>query len=318
MDNADDAVQNFFQDEPKPPGFDDEMDQLVKFIAFNMNIKRRIAFVTSGGTTVPLEKNTVRFIDNFSGGGRGSASTEYFIEHGYAVIFLYRKNSLQPYSRLYMQHKGVHFFDVLTFNQNSGKLEVIEYLEENLTKSHRLYTEVHEQKKLLRIPFQTVHEYLFFLAEICMRLHAYEKYVLIFAAAAVSDFYIPNKDMSTHKIQSSTNGMDLHLSNVPKMLPCVRHKWCPNAYVVSFKLETDPERLEYKATSSLKGGGQNLVIGNLLDNYRDRVVMFPKENPKDTTLIERTEEEKTNQLDIEKKIITYLVSKHGDFISSSQ
>lgn len=32
-----------------------------------------------GGTTVPLEKNTVRFIDNFSSGARGAASAEHFL-----------------------------------------------------------------------------------------------------------------------------------------------------------------------------------------------------------------------------------------------
>ena len=31
----------------------------------------------SGGTTVPLESRTVRFIDNFSVGTRGATSAEY-------------------------------------------------------------------------------------------------------------------------------------------------------------------------------------------------------------------------------------------------
>ena len=35
-----------------------------------------------GGTIVPLEKNTVRFIDNFSTGSRGAASAEYFLAQG--------------------------------------------------------------------------------------------------------------------------------------------------------------------------------------------------------------------------------------------
>lgn len=35
-----------------------------------------IALVTSGGTTVPLEKQTVRFLDNFSTGNRGALSAE--------------------------------------------------------------------------------------------------------------------------------------------------------------------------------------------------------------------------------------------------
>ena len=38
---------------------------------------RRVVCVTSGGTTVPLEQRCVRYIDNFSSGHRGAASTEY-------------------------------------------------------------------------------------------------------------------------------------------------------------------------------------------------------------------------------------------------
>lgn len=41
----------------------------------------RVVCVTSGGTTVPLEKRCVRYIDNFSSGHRGSASTEYAMKH---------------------------------------------------------------------------------------------------------------------------------------------------------------------------------------------------------------------------------------------
>lgn len=36
----------------------------------------RVVCVTSGGTTVPLEQRCVRYIDNFSSGHRGAASTE--------------------------------------------------------------------------------------------------------------------------------------------------------------------------------------------------------------------------------------------------
>lgn len=37
---------------------------------------RPMILVTSGGTSVPLEKNTVRSIENFSTGKRGAASAE--------------------------------------------------------------------------------------------------------------------------------------------------------------------------------------------------------------------------------------------------
>ncbi len=36
----------------------------------------KIICVTSGGTSVPLEKNTVRMIENFSTGSRGAISAE--------------------------------------------------------------------------------------------------------------------------------------------------------------------------------------------------------------------------------------------------
>lgn len=44
----------------------------------HLSIKSIIIFfhIQSGGTTVPLEYNTVRFVDNFSAGTRGSASAE--------------------------------------------------------------------------------------------------------------------------------------------------------------------------------------------------------------------------------------------------
>ena len=87
-------------------------------------LKRPIVCVTSGGTCVPLERRCVRFIDNFSGGTRGALSTEHYlqvrrhrcgtltwlavvfltvaptaVQAGYAVIFLNRKHSIQPFTK---------------------------------------------------------------------------------------------------------------------------------------------------------------------------------------------------------------------------
>lgn len=54
---------------------------------------------TQGGTSVPLEKHTVRSIENFSTGKRGATSAEYFLKLGYAVIFLYRPGTACPFAR---------------------------------------------------------------------------------------------------------------------------------------------------------------------------------------------------------------------------
>ncbi len=48
---------------------------------------------------MPLERNTVRFVDNFSAGTRGAVSAEHFLRAGWAVIFLHRRFSLEPFLR---------------------------------------------------------------------------------------------------------------------------------------------------------------------------------------------------------------------------
>lgn len=60
-----------------------------------------VACVTSGGTTVPLERQCVRFIDNFSKGTRGALSVEAFIEVSAPLVVLNAKARGQfPASRL--------------------------------------------------------------------------------------------------------------------------------------------------------------------------------------------------------------------------
>jgi len=69
---------DFFSTTSPPSQFTDLIENVKRFVKVHESL-RKIALITSGGTIVPLEKNTVRYLDNFSGGGRGSASAEYFI-----------------------------------------------------------------------------------------------------------------------------------------------------------------------------------------------------------------------------------------------
>ena len=64
---------------------------------------------------MPLEHNTVRFVDNFSAGTRGSASAEYFLDQGYAVIFMHRLKSLEPFVRHF---SGQQFLDMLELTES--------------------------------------------------------------------------------------------------------------------------------------------------------------------------------------------------------
>ena len=60
----------------KSQGLAETRRRLDAFVAANAAAGRKVAVVTSGGTMVPLEKRTVRYIDNFSTGLRGAALAE--------------------------------------------------------------------------------------------------------------------------------------------------------------------------------------------------------------------------------------------------
>lgn len=55
----------------------------------------------------------------------------------------------------------------------------------------------------------------------------------------------------THKMQSGQGAPTISLQLVPKMLAPLVRLWVPNAFVVSFKLETDEGLLIAKARDSL-------------------------------------------------------------------
>ncbi|KAG6020102.1 hypothetical protein E4U41_002972 [Claviceps citrina] len=109
------AVEDaYFASNPPPKALGEHARLASAFVAFHARHPgRRVVLITSGGTTVPLERQTVRFIDNFSAGTRGATSAEFFLEAGYAVVFLHRQFSLLPYSR-HFSHSRDCFLDFLT------------------------------------------------------------------------------------------------------------------------------------------------------------------------------------------------------------
>lgn len=280
--------------------------------------QRRIALVTSGGTTVPLERNTVRFLDNFSGGRRGSASAENFIRKGYSVVFLHRKNSLLPYHRHFMVGRPFLSYLELTADgdvhgHRDDKAKLADVLRE--------HDEAVEQDRLLLLDFTSVHEYLFLLRAVCEELQSVNERALIYSAAAVADFFLPPEDVATHKIQSRNGGagLQLNFSNTPKMLRPLVKLWCPMAFIVSFKLETDEDILEDKVNSSIEQYGQHCVVANLLHSHQNHVWIYSNTTrvPGDVERVrhfERTAAEQDAQVDIEGAFVPAIVDLHDQCV----
>lgn len=284
---------DYFAANPKPASLDRNIQHAQSFIKNHASQHRRVALVTSGGTTVPLENQTVRFIDNFSAGTRGATSAEYFLQAGYAVIFLHRQFSLLPYSRHY-SHSTNCFLDFMTTNA-SGDVVVEDEYQKQMSSVLQQYEKAKREKTLLLLPFTTVNEYLWHLRSIAEAMQPLGANALFYLAAAVSDFFVPAERMVEHKIQSSEDfnstvaaandgakapaahmegkSLVIDLDPVPKFLKVLVDGWAPEAMIVSFKLETDPALLAEKANYALKKYAHHLVIGNLL-NTRKWEVLF--------------------------------------------
>lgn len=252
---------SYFSINPPPPDLDYYSQLAVDFIKHHVAQSRRVVLVTSGGTTVPLENQTVRFIDNFSAGTRGATSAEYFLEAGYAVIFLHRQFSLLPYSRHY-SHSTNCFLDFLTeaprsASTNRPSIEAADEFAPTMLSVLRKYKHAKRENLLLLIPYTTITSYLFLLREFAIQMQPLGGKALFYLAAAVSDFFVPKDKMVEHKIQSgeipssastdggsekTTNGdasgkkLVIDLDPVPKFLKRLVEAWAPEGMIVSFKV----------------------------------------------------------------------------------
>ncbi|XP_041130287.1 phosphopantothenate--cysteine ligase-like isoform X1 [Polyodon spathula] len=288
--------------------------QMAEFARHHCSEGRRVVLVTSGGTKVPLESRTVRFLDNFSSGRRGASSAEYFLDSGYAVIFLHRHHSLYPYSRKYA---GVNLLDTLRASPEQGlgcishRVEVDQGKLPHIVSVLQRYQAVKEARLLLAVEFNTLSEYLHLLKAAAQALGPIGSNAMFYLAAAVSDFYIPASEMPEHKIQSSDGPLQITMKMVPKMLSPLVKDWVPKAFVISFKLETDPSILVGRARRALDMYRHQAVVANVLDTRRGYVVIVTRDTQTELLL---SDEEEQREVEIEEKIVSNLSTAHTSFI----
>lgn len=277
---------------------------------------RKTVCITSGGTTVPLEHNTVRFIDNFSTGKRGATMVENFLEQGYAVVLLSRTGSAMPFARLVQEAMGCKSgFDLsLLKSLNAGASEtnqdeVTVCREVSKVKSAVQSYDKHE-KNLLALEFTSLSDYLHKLRSCALGMSSIGKNAAFVLAAAVSDFYVPPHDMAMHKIQSRDGPLEMSLAQVPKALGILRHRWAPEAFYVSFKLETDHDILISKARAAIEKYQMDLVVANELKTRYQRVFLVSGESSEVTV-------EKTGDADLEGPMVAALIKAHGEQVSNT-
>lgn len=283
------SSDRFFQTQAAPSNLSETATAASEFVQRHIKEGRKVVLVTSGGTTVPLEKNVVRFLDNFSAGTRGATSAEYFLSAGYAVIFMSRQHSLAPYTRHY-SHTTNPFLDLLadpathvhTDSPASASGEDdITVLKQHVAHLRPILSAYHHARTsglLHTVPFVTVNDYLWLLREMSRVMQPLGRSGMYYLAAAVSDFFIPSTSVPEHKIQSGKGSLVIEMDQVPKVLKPMVEQWVPEGYLVSFKLETDPKLLIPKAVGALQRYGHQLVIGNDLNRRKFEVVFVERKS----------------------------------------
>ncbi|XP_062109954.1 phosphopantothenate--cysteine ligase 1-like [Humulus lupulus] len=311
--NINGVIESFFNLAPPLRNNADISAKLENFIKRNeMNSgnggARRIVCVTSGGTTVPLEQRCVRYIDNFSSGHRGATSTEYFVKAGYAVIFLYRRGTFQPFCRSLPDDPLLECFELT----DGSNIKVQESYSEAVKRAIAEHHSAVNKGFLLKLPFTTIFEYLQMLRMIAMSTSKLGPKAMFYLAAAVSDFYVPWQSMAEHKIQSASGPLNMQLAQVPKMLPVLRQEWAPTAFLISFKLETDSKILLKKAAGALEKYRMNMVVANeLLTRKEEVVVVTSSEN------IRVSRDKNVGVDDVEDPLIQLLVERHSIHINTN-
>jgi phosphopantothenate-cysteine ligase len=191
---------------------------------------------------------------------------------------------------------------------DNGPIMVRDEYQDEMRSVLRKYRYAKQNNRLLLLPFTTVSEYMFELRSLAQLMRPLGANALFYLAAAVSDFFIPRSRMAEHKIQSmeipanfqDNNAVDsndiytgeneeepssrkklvVHLDPVPKFLHRLVDGWAPEgSMIVSFKLETDPSLLVYKARTALQRYSHHLVIGNLLSTRKWEVVFITPDPP---------------------------------------
>ncbi|KDP32728.1 hypothetical protein JCGZ_12020 [Jatropha curcas] len=303
-------IESFFESAPPLKDSADISKKLKEFIELNSatpgnGSARRVVCVSSGGTTVPLEQRCVRYIDNFSSGHRGATSTEYFINAGYAVIYLYRRGTFQPYCRSLPDDPLLECFEFIDESDIQVRQPYSEAVKRAINGHHTAVAAGH----LLKLPFTTIFEYLQMLQMIAISIRNLGPHTMFYLAAAVSDFYVPWKDMAEHKIQSASGPLDMRLVQVPKMLSVLRKEWAPMAFCISFKLETDSEILLQKADMALKKYKMHVVVANELLTRKEEVIVVTSDEK-----IHVCRDKTRPGSDVEKPLIELLVERHSAHI----
>ncbi|KAL3803117.1 hypothetical protein ACHAW5_001981 [Stephanodiscus triporus] len=302
-------------DDAHAPSHDDDDERLklrlADFVSLHVSRKSPIALVTSGGTLAPLESEMVRYLDNFSTGTRGAIAVEELAGgpptfEGLGRLFDCRRRRRGGGGRGDRRRgddgPALHpdLVDSSVLRSALRERDVVVSRRALLTVEFRSVDEYLRALRLCSTALGACGSWgLAYLAAAVSDFHvpagrrsahkiqsrdygtvvgsSSSSSTTATAAAMIAGGYDGEGGGEEEAMRINPDGtLSLTLYPVPKAMPELRRIWCPEAYVVSFKLETDPTILREKSALAMERSGVHLVVGNVLSTRYERVFVMSR------------------------------------------
>uniref|UniRef100_K3WKA7 Fungal lipase-type domain-containing protein n=1 Tax=Globisporangium ultimum (strain ATCC 200006 / CBS 805.95 / DAOM BR144) TaxID=431595 RepID=K3WKA7_GLOUD len=293
--DSDAFVDDFFKKTKQDPTWElERMETLVNEFISNQLVgnRRGIALVTSGATIVPLDANNDTFVDLSAKiqEHQGPACAEYLLHLGYAVVFLHREDSMQPFTRHFQKYiQNGAFMSMLRVRDQGLVVEGLDLGQQvrfqNIT---LLYNDAKD--RLLNISFTTVQQYLMLLRVTARAVNAANNRGIVILAATVGKFYVPTQD---HDLAKKKKGeFSVNFVRVPNLIKRVRKEWCPKAFLVTLKHEFQDGQMIEAAHGYIEKYGVNVIAGTYrTSEYAHEILLITEQ---EDTIVSCPEDEDIN------------------------
>ncbi|DBA02356.1 TPA: hypothetical protein N0F65_007175 [Lagenidium giganteum] len=294
--DADEFVDDFFKKTKEDERWElpTRQQQVDAFVTTQLQDRcRGVALVTSGATIVPLDGGNESFVDLSSRVQeyQGPACVEYLLHLGYAVIFLHREDSLEPFTRHFQKYiKNGAFMDMLRMS-GEGHI-VLDGLDDaqQLRFQHIMALYKESKDRLLNIPFTSVQQYLMLLKLTTQAINRAKNRGIVILAATVMDFYVPVKEDKLWR--NKKNGeFSVNFVRVPNLIRKIRKDWCRKAFLVTFKNQLDPSEMVEAAHADLEKWGVDVVAGTNRWEYPHQILLVSEQ---EDTIVSCAEDEDVN------------------------
>lgn len=306
--DSDAFVDDFFKKTKQDPRWELKRleTEVNEFISNQLAGNRRgIALVTSGATIVPLEAKNDTFVDLSAKiqEHQGPACAEYLLHLGYAVIFLHREDSMQPFTRHFQKYiQNGAFMSMFHAREQGLVLEGLDLAQQvkfqNIT---MLYND--SKDRLLNVSFTSVQQYLMLLRLTTKAVNAANNRGIVILAATVTDFYVP---MHEHDLAKKDKGeFSVNFVRVPKLIKRVRKQWCPKAFLVTLKHEFKDGAMIEAAHGDIEKYGVDVIAGTYRHEFAHEILLITEQ---EDTIVSCPEDE-----DINDAFASALAEMHRNF-----